>query len=98
MILRYDRLSRHPGVLKAMTGLSPKEFDTLAEDLIPASVAVQSTTGAPAGPSVTPLLDDRTLVGGLPTAYVCERFACRLPVTTPEDLRTEIDAALALRT
>ena len=29
----------------------------------------------------TPLLADRTLVDGLPTAYVCERFACRLPVT-----------------
>lgn len=39
MILHYDRLSRHPAVLKAMTGLSVKEFDTLAEELIPLLIA-----------------------------------------------------------
>src|SRR5581483_6424663 len=27
-----------------------------------------------------PLLRDRVAVDGLPTAYVCERFACKLPV------------------
>lgn len=35
MILRHARLSKHPRVFKAMTGLSPAEFDTLAEDLVP---------------------------------------------------------------
>ncbi|MFD6100426.1 thioredoxin domain-containing protein [Nocardiopsis flavescens] len=34
-----------------------------------------------------PLLRDRVRVDGLPTAYVCEGFACRLPVTSPEALR-----------
>jgi uncharacterized protein YyaL (SSP411 family) len=32
------------------------------------------------------LLRDRPQVDGLPTAYVCERFACLLPVTRTEDL------------
>ena len=64
--------------------------------LIPVSVAVQAEPGA--GGEVTPLLADRTLVDGKPAAYVCERFACRLPVTTPDALRAEIDAALARRT
>jgi uncharacterized protein YyaL (SSP411 family) len=32
------------------------------------------------------LLRGRPQVDGLPTAYVCERFHCLLPVTTPEDL------------
>jgi uncharacterized protein YyaL (SSP411 family) len=33
-----------------------------------------------------PLLEDRPLRGGLPTAYVCKGFVCERPVTTPEDL------------
>jgi DDE superfamily endonuclease/Helix-turn-helix of DDE superfamily endonuclease len=39
MILRYDRLAKHPAVFKAMTGLSVAEFDTLAEDLVSLQVA-----------------------------------------------------------
>ncbi|MGH3001775.1 MAG: thioredoxin domain-containing protein [Gaiellaceae bacterium] len=33
-----------------------------------------------------PLLAERTDAGGETAVYVCERFACRLPVTEPEDL------------
>ena len=39
------------------------------------------------GPSdEVPLLAGKGLVDGLPAVYLCERFACRAPVTRAEDL------------
>ena len=36
------------------------------------------------------LLDSRTLKNDLPTAYVCEGFACKLPANSAEDLRDQL--------
>ncbi len=42
---------------------------------------------------IVPLLRDRVASGGVPTAYVCEGFTCKLPVTDAEALREQLDGA-----
>ena len=37
-----------------------------------------------------PLLEGRDAIGGRPTAYVCENYACKLPVTDPEALAEQL--------
>jgi uncharacterized protein YyaL (SSP411 family) len=46
---------------------------------------VVALAGTPASSSIE-LLRERRQVAGLPTAFVCHAFACRLPVTDPEAL------------
>jgi uncharacterized protein YyaL (SSP411 family) len=69
--------------------------DVLRTRLLPAAVRVVAEAGT--GAELTPLLADRATVDGLATAYVCEHFACRLPVTDPAELRAQLDAVVAAR-
>jgi hypothetical protein len=39
-----------------------------------------------------PLLADRVQVRGLPTVYVCEGFACQMPVTEPAALARQLSS------
>ncbi|MBI2169705.1 MAG: thioredoxin domain-containing protein [Actinobacteria bacterium] len=62
---------------------------------LPVSIRMAARPGE--GGAATPLLADRSLTDGAATAFVCERFACKLPVTTADGLRAQLDAALRSR-
>jgi len=64
----------------------------VATRLLPASVTL---TGSSADPS--PLLAGRSARDGAPTAYVCEHYTCKQPVTDAGELREQLDAVLAAR-
>jgi len=40
----------------------------------------------------TPLLEGREMIGGHTTAYVCESYACQMPVTKPDALAVQLNA------
>jgi len=43
------------------------------------------------GVDVIPLLENRPMIDGLPTAYVCEHYTCKQPVTDVSALREQLD-------
>jgi uncharacterized protein YyaL (SSP411 family) len=59
----------------------------------PNRVVVGAAAGAP-GAEGLPLLAERGPVDGKPTAYVCRRYVCELPVTDPGALARQLDAGV----
>ncbi|HWO94438.1 MAG TPA: thioredoxin domain-containing protein [Dehalococcoidia bacterium] len=45
---------------------------------------------APVDHAPSPLLAGRTMLDGAPSAYVCENYACQMPVATPEALAEQL--------
>ena len=66
------------------------ELALVAHQLVPAGSVV--VAGEPDEPGLA-LLADRPLINNRPTAYVCRQFVCRLPVTTVEDLKDQLNRA-----
>jgi uncharacterized protein YyaL (SSP411 family) len=83
---------------------TPKEIAIIGDPADPATQALLRAVYTPylpnkvvalaAGPNTAPasipLLADRPMRGGKPTAYVCENFACKEPVTTPKALAEQL--------
>ena len=53
-------------------------------------VGVGNPSSPPLGNS--PLLEQRVMQDGAPTAYVCQHYVCQLPVTTAEALAAQLDS------
>jgi uncharacterized protein YyaL (SSP411 family) len=64
--------------------------EVLVSRLLPNAVVAIAAPDDERSAAAVPLLRDRPQVDGRATAYVCRRFACRLPVTRPADLAAEL--------
>ena len=68
-------------------------LDTVFRSYLPNKVVVgmdphQDSSGSVA--AGIPLLEERGMVEGKPTAYVCQNYACQLPVNDPEALAIQL--------
>lgn len=57
---------------------------------LPNKVVTMAAEGDTKAQEVVPLLKDRSMVDGAPTAYVCENYTCQRPVTTVEELAAQL--------
>ncbi|MEX0663193.1 MAG: thioredoxin domain-containing protein [Acidimicrobiia bacterium] len=85
-----------PPIEVAVIGAPGDHADALWHEVtsrvLPSAVVLRAEAGK--GAEHSPLLADRPLVDGSPTAYVCQHYACQQPVTDPAELRAQLDAAV----
>ncbi|MCK4343580.1 MAG: thioredoxin domain-containing protein [Phycisphaerae bacterium] len=60
------------------------------QSYLPNRVLMLHNPERPSADVKSPLLRNRPLVDGKPTAYVCRNFTCRQPVTTPRELAKQL--------
>jgi hypothetical protein len=76
---------------------SPEEMQALVRTVsriyLPNAVLAGKREGDDDALDLIPLLRDRVPIDGKATAYVCERLACRMPVTEPEALAEQLGAS-----
>ena len=69
--------------------------EVTAKRFLPNHVLAVASPGDAASVAAVALLRDRPQRDGRPTAYVCERFVCKLPVTEPSELADQVAHAAA---
>ena len=72
----------------AIIGNSPALINTLWKAYRPRLIAAIAPFPPPPGSPA--LLAERPLLNNQPTAYLCQGFICRQPVTTPKDLAAQL--------
>ncbi|MDQ4143566.1 MAG: thioredoxin domain-containing protein [Actinomycetota bacterium] len=65
-------------------------LSALREVHLPNRVVIVAGDPSPKDVEAIPLLRDRKRIDGKPTAYVCRRGTCKLPVTSVDDLRAQL--------
>ena len=91
----YVSVSKEIAIIGPMENQATQSLlDTVFQQYLPNKVVVGapgSGTGT-AGDSTAdiPLLRQRDMVNGQPTAYVCEHYVCQLPVTDPTALAKQL--------
>jgi uncharacterized protein len=91
MLLALDfQLSepREVVLVRPPAGSDRELLDVVRSRFAPAQVLIRHQDGAPAA---TALARDRPAQGGRPTAYVCVRGSCQLPVTEAQPLAALLD-------
>jgi uncharacterized protein YyaL (SSP411 family) len=68
-------------------------LETVFGRYLPNKVVVGITEGE-AGGAGLPLLSERPAVQGKPTAYVCRRYVCQMPVTSAGDLARQLETGV----
>jgi uncharacterized protein YyaL (SSP411 family) len=66
-------------------------LDVVFGDYRPNKVVAGAPDGQAAAAANLPLLAGRDLVDGKPAAYVCQNYACQLPVTEPAELVKQLE-------
>ena len=65
-------------------------LDTIFGRYLPNRVVAGRETDGPAAAGDTPLLEEKGMMDGRPTAYVCENYLCQSPVTDAEALAAQL--------
>jgi uncharacterized protein YyaL (SSP411 family) len=93
LLMNVDSLIHSPKEIAIVGGKDAEDTQTLLREIhtrfiphrIIALLDPRSKDAAEIAAKI-PLLSGRTSIKGRATAYVCENFACQLPVTSPEEL------------
>ncbi len=89
----YVSTPKEIAVVGPRTNPATKQLlDTVFTRYLPNKVVVGSP-GTATGDEAIPLLQDRGMIDGKPTAYVCQNYACQLPVTDQQALAAQLSAA-----
>ncbi|MDQ6653783.1 MAG: thioredoxin domain-containing protein [Acidobacteriota bacterium] len=94
MLCALDFYLGSPKEIAIIGGSETEELQLLVREIwkryLPHKVVAHAGPGETGAPALIPLLRDRPQLQGKATAYVCEHFICKEPVTTAAELATQL--------